>query len=108
MCKSQIEEGNSQGKDPRTFQENSQGGDLSTPKTNSQLKHTARERTQEPSKNQLKGGDFRRSGSKRRRKRTRRKNEIQKKDLVEKVQRKDCKFSYSEEERRERKEKQIE
>ena len=50
---------NSQGKDPRTFQEHSQGGDLSTPQTNSQGEDP---RTL---KNQLKGGLFRRSGRKR-------------------------------------------
>ena len=53
--KREKEKRNSQGKEPRTFDENSQGGDLST------VKQTARERTQEPSKNQLKGGVFRRS-----------------------------------------------
>ena len=50
---------NSQGEDPRTFEENRQGGYLGTPK------QSARERTQVPSKNQLKGGWFRRSGRKR-------------------------------------------
>ena len=35
FCK-EKEKRNSQGKDPRTFDENSQGGDLSTPQTNSQ------------------------------------------------------------------------
>ena len=36
FCKEEKEKRNSQGQDPRTFDENSQGGDLSTPKTNSQ------------------------------------------------------------------------
>ena len=36
FCKEQEENRNSQGKNPRTLEENSQGGDLSTPKTNSQ------------------------------------------------------------------------
>ena len=59
FCLKQKEKRNSQGKDPRTFQEHSQGGDLSTPQTNSQGEDP---RTL---KNQLKGGGFRRSGRKR-------------------------------------------
>ena len=35
FCKKVKVKRNSQGKDPRTFDENSQGGDFSTPKTNS-------------------------------------------------------------------------
>ena len=42
-----------------SFDGNSQGGDLGT------LKQIARERTQEPLKNQLKGGEFRKSERKR-------------------------------------------
>ena len=52
LVKKEKEKRNSQGKDLRTCDENSQGVDLST------LKQTARDRTQEPSKNQWKGGEF--------------------------------------------------
>ena len=58
FCKAQEEKRNSQGKDPRTFDEKMQGGDLSAPKTTSQ------EEDQEPLKDLLKGGVFRRSGRK--------------------------------------------
>ena len=49
LCKDQKEKKNSQGKDPRTFEENRQGGVL--------LIQTARERTQEPLQNQWEGGE---------------------------------------------------
>ena len=50
---------NSQGKDPRTFDENSQGRDLAA------LEQTATVTALEPSKSQWKYGESRRSGRKR-------------------------------------------
>ena len=67
----------------------------------------ARERTREPLENQLKGGEFRNSERERRgRKRRKKEGDVQKKELVENVQREDRKPVYGEDERgRERKSK---
>ena len=85
---------NSQGKDPRTFEENSQGGDLSTLETNSQGKdpRTFRE-TVESWRVQKK-----RKGEKweKKKKKKKEEGEVQNKELVEKVQRKDSKPLYGE------------
>ena len=115
-CFKQRREKSSQGKDPKTFEGNSQGRDPSTQERNSQgddprtskdpvgrsledrskvgtsvlAKYTARERTREPLKHQLKGGGFRKSGKERSgrgRRRKRRKHQAQKKPLVDKAQR---------------------
>ena len=87
---------NSQGKDPKTFQGNSQGWDPVS------QKETAREGPENLLENQVKGGEFKkserkRSGRKRRKKE--KEGEVQKKELVENVQRKDRKPLYGEDER---------
>ena len=72
FCKrKRKEKRNRQGKEPRTFDENNQVGDLSTLERSSQgedsvpLKQTARERIQETSEIQSKGGEFKKSRRKR-------------------------------------------
>ena len=69
----------SQGKDPRTFAGNIQEGDSGTLRRNSQVRtETVRERTQAPSKADAvrwKGGEFMKSGRKRKRKKMRKKQE---------------------------------
>ena len=70
---------------------------------NKKRRETARVRTQEPLKNQLKRCEFRKSKRKssgRKRKGKEKEGEVQKKNMVEKMQREDCKPPCGEDERR--------
>ena len=90
-----TQERNSQGKDPRTFEGNSQGGDISTLKTNSQGKDP---RTFREPVERWRVQKKRKEKSVRKR-RNEKEGELQKKALVEKVQRKDRKPLHGEDKR---------
>ena len=88
ICKEEKEKRNSQGKDPRTFEENGQGGDLITHETNS--------RGRDP-RTLKKGGELRKKRKeekwKKRKKKKKKKGEAQKK-LVEKSAKKGSQASW--------------
>ena len=101
---------NNQGKDPRTCEGNSQSGDISTflkakarRRTQASLKNTVTEGSRGPLKmetSRRKGGEFRRSGRNRSGRARGEEGKIQKKEMVEGVQRGNRKHDFDEEERK--------